>query len=1309
MRYGLLLGSLLVPAVVQPAQGLIPTEPARSEYVAQVWDTDRGLPDYAAKGFAQTPDGFLWVATFEGLVRFDGARFEVINNLTRPDFPGKATSAVLLDRKNQIWVASDNGVACLRAGRWQTYNGAGGAPVKFAASMAEDRDGGIVATSGKRLFRLAHDHFEEVALPAGTEAPIVFRDFDGGVWVHDPKYLAKVQTGGIQAVPIPPDLAAGGIQGAGPGAGGLWVAGAATVRQFHDGEWSKPIPAPGGFRFTRVTSLREDSDGNLWAGDFSAGLLQFRRDGHVLRFSREDGLPNAAIRALFEDREKNMWVGTHGGGMVRMRPRVARLFDEDAGLGETMLDTVVEMAAGGLLVATYGGGAVEFDEAGSRFRVPTIHRGLRLLGERSVITSALEDGDGSVVVGVIGKGMLRIRGDRVEPAAPDALAKIGPKALFRDSRGTLWIGADNGLTSYRPGHYEHYLPESGLPSGPVGAIAEDAHGGIWVGGQGGLFRFAGGRFEKFLPEGAREYSPITSLYGGRDGGLWIGTELGLDRLRNSRLTSYGPAHGLPIARITGIVEDDLGRLWIPTFQHGLFCVSIDSFDAVDAHRTARLDLIWLRKEDGLGTNQFRAGYQPVAWKGKDGRLWFATLKGLAMADPQRVRRNPVLPPVLIEAVEVNGRRVAADGSRTGVTDLPAGSRRLQFFYTAPSFIAPEKVRFQYQLEGLDANWREADERSAGFAGVRPGDYVFRVKAANSDGVWTAVPAEMRVRVAYYVWETWWFRVCGLVCLAAISAAAVYTTQQKKLLRGIEQLRKEQELRRDVERLQSVLKVSEERFAKAFNATPNPLSISTMGDGRFVEVNASFLEATGLRREEVIGRTRAEVGVWDEASLPGELRAALDSGARVHGADVRMHDRSGRLHHLIVSTDVIELGGVRHLLAVSNDITDRKLLEEQLGQAQKLESIGRLAGGVAHDFNNLLTVINGYSELLLLTHAELSELSKERVKLIRQAGERARDLTQQLLAFGRKQAIRPQSLDLNGLVRETETMLRRLLPETIDVVIRLDPALGLVTADPGQMHQVLLNLALNARDAMPWGGRLTMETANVDVDAYYCSTHPDAGPGPCVLLAVTDTGIGMDESVRMHMFEPFFTTKGPGAGTGLGLASAYGIIRQSKGWISVLSEPGKGSAFQIYLPRLYDAGSRNGAAIQAAATLLGSETILLVEDQEDVRGYVREVLRSHGYRVLEAATGAAALELAAAQEGAIHLLLTDVVMPGMTGRELCERLIAAGCPMRVLYMSGYNENVIAPQGDRGAGADFLSKPLTPDGLAAKVREILDRPP
>jgi two-component system cell cycle sensor histidine kinase/response regulator CckA len=400
-------------------------------------------------------------------------------------------------------------------------------------------------------------------------------------------------------------------------------------------------------------------------------------------------------------------------------------------------------------------------------------------------------------------------------------------------------------------------------------------------------------------------------------------------------------------------------------------------------------------------------------------------------------------------------------------------------------------------------------------------------------------------------------------------------------------------------------------------------------------------------------------------------------------------------------------GTPHVVINSRDVTERGALEEQLRQSQKMEAVGRLAGGIAHDFNNLLTVIGGYGEMLL-NAVPRGGPNREPLEEIVAAGERAASLTRQLLAFSRKQILMPEVLDLNAIVAGMDKMLRRLIGEDVDLVTRLDTSAGGVRADPGQIEQVIMNLAVNARDAMPRGGKLTIETANADLDKVYARRHATVATGPYVMMAVSDTGVGMHAETEARIFEPFFTTKEKGKGTGLGLSTVYGIVKQSGGNIWVYSEPGKGTTFKIYLPRVEEAPMPHETPSGIHSSVQGTETILVVEDEVSIRTLARKVLESGGYRVVEAKSGPEALERVRGSGDPIHLLVTDLVMPEMAGTELASRLLESRPELRVLYMSGYSDDAVVRHGLLEHRHHFLPKPFTPQVLLRKVREVLDAP-
>jgi len=469
-------------------------------------------------------------------------------------------------------------------------------------------------------------------------------------------------------------------------------------------------------------------------------------------------------------------------------------------------------------------------------------------------------------------------------------------------------------------------------------------------------------------------------------------------------------------------------------------------------------------------------------------------------------------------------------------------------------------------------------------------------------------------------------------------------------------------------------------------------------------------------ESIFGWSAVEAQGRPNPTVPEDLqedfRGMLDRvlrGATLTDVQTRRRTKDGRVIEVSISMAPLRdaTGGVAGTMAVVADLTARLELEAQLRQSQKMDGIGRLAGGIAHDFNNLLTVISGRSELLTELVGKESPLRRH-VDIIHNVAQRAAGLTRQILAFSRRQALQPRVVDLNAATQRMDEMLRRVLGEDVSLVTALDPVLGRVRVDPSQIEQVILNLVVNARHAMPEGGRLTIETGNVELGEEYARSHAEVQPGGYVMLAVTDTGHGMDAETKARIFEPFFTTKGPGEGTGLGLAMVYGIVKQSGGHIWVYSEPGRGTTFKIYLPFVEELAVEEAPA-SALALPRGTETILLVEDEAEVRALARESLEASGYQVLEAGRPGEALRLAEEHTGSIHLIVTDVVMPEMSGRALVERLTHLRPGAKVLYMSGYTHNAIVHQGALDQGIVFLQKPFTPGALARKVREVLGLPP
>ena len=513
------------------------------------------------------------------------------------------------------------------------------------------------------------------------------------------------------------------------------------------------------------------------------------------------------------------------------------------------------------------------------------------------------------------------------------------------------------------------------------------------------------------------------------------------------------------------------------------------------------------------------------------------------------------------------------------------------------------------------------------------------------------------------------------------------------------------LRGEQRRMAAALSASEERYRLLFDESPRLLWVVDTGTLAFLEVNRKAVDRYGYSRDEFLAMTLLDIQQPDEipCTLEGAQHSELAGEPRIGLGCHRT--KAGELLEVSVASRAVDFAGRRALLAVIEDVSERHRLEAQLRQAQKLEAVGQLAGGVAHDFNNLLTIILGYAGLVASRLEDRPELRRQ-VEEIANAGGRGAALTRQLLAFSRQLPVQPRIVDVNAVVTGVESMLRRLIGEHVELKMRLQAAAGRVLVDPGLIEQVIVNLAVNARDAMPGGGSLVIETADVESDAIAAGAPPGFPSGPQVLLAVSDSGCGMDSATRARIFEPFFTTKEPGKGTGLGLATVFGIVQQSSGRIEVDSEPGHGSIFRIYLPRAAGAAKvPDLASAPRAERPGGSDTVLVLEDEPALRELVRTLLERAGYTVLIADGTAAALDLAERHRGAIHLLLTDVVMPSLSGPEAAARLLVLRPEARVLYMSGHAGDLIGRRGLLPAGAALLVKPFTESSLLRMVREVL----
>jgi len=1322
-RRALCLRLFLAFSAATAAWGLDP-KLAITQYGRGGWTTADGLPQDSVRGIAQTGDGYLWIATMGGLARFDGVSFTVFNSENTPVLARNEITSLAADPEGGLWIGTGGaGVLRYLNGKFTQVLSVADTQTDNVRFLKVDSRGVLWIGADAGLSSYDHGKVSTLfrgrnglAVHCGTESPA------GTLWFGTDGGLKKLENGSIATYTIRDGLPADPVWALANGADGdIWIGtrpgGLSVLRHGRFQNYSTRDGLPS----DAVIALEWDRDANLWIGTEGGGLGRFAGGKFASFPSRSGGLSNKVIRCLYEDQEGSLWMGTAGAGLFRLKDFAFTVRSTREDLPSDVIRTISQDAWGDVWLGT-GSGAVRIAADGRVLQYPASQS---FAG--GLVWPVVRARNGDVWAGSEREILSCFRmADFTHPAARRTWKLDGTiRMIFEQSDGSIWVATANRLVRFQNGQMATFGPDQGLAADTLTAIANRSGGGFWAGTRRGIQEFRDGRF---LPAFGAAQGLVGSpfrLLEDSERNLWAMTSAGLNRISGGKVATFNRANGLPDAGLFEMVEDNFHTFWVST-RKGVWRVSKQEFDAVAEGRARTLKGDMFGASDGiLGTSEFQLGYWPAACKLRDGTLWFPSFGGILMVDPARMSTNRRPPPVFVERVTAGSGNAVAERSR-----VAAGSN-LEFHYTALSFISPDRVRFRYWLEGFDKEWVDAGTRRvAYFTNLPPGSYRFRVVACNNDGVWNLTGASFSFELAPRFYQTaWFYLLCGLI--VSLAGAGAYRwrvsglrAREKWLRERVEErtaaLRVEvQERQRAEEAVQQAnksLASAERQYRGIFNGVSDAVFVSTLPEdgtpGRFIQANDQACRCLGYSRDELLQMGPLDVTAPEARPAVRAVRERAVADGQILFETVNV-TKDGRRIPVEINAHIVDADGTRALLASVRDISERKAaeaakekLEAELRQAQKLESVGRLAGGVAHDFNNLLTVINGYSGFLLSGLSPADPL-RPYAEEIGNAGERAAGLTRQLLAFSRKQVIEPRPLNLNSTIRDAMPMLQRLIGENIALTTRLSDSLGLAVADPDQIHQVLMNLVVNARDAMPKGGRLGVETDNVDLGVDDVGAREDAAPGRFVLMKVTDTGHGMDEATRQQVFEPFFTTKEFGKGTGLGLSTVYGIVRQSGGWIDVRSQVGAGTSFLVYLPRM-DGPSQPEGKDAGISTEPGSETILLVEDQPAVRAFTLAALKGYGYRVIEASGGEEAIAIAGRHPGRIDLLLTDVVLTGMNGKELSERMGRSRPGLKVLFVSGYTADVIAHHGVLDHGVSFLHKPYGPHELAAKVRELLGEP-
>jgi len=1339
-----MLGLLLLAALT-PLRALDPLHPIR-QYGHDQWNHQQGLPNNAIEGVFQTQDGYLWLYTGGGMLRFDGVRFIPV----APEWAGKGVretiQAASLTPKGSLLLRTGTRTLGMTGGLTRNLEPSYKLPDGRAARILEARDGSIWIGADNHLYRAREGKLERLVANSSFVYALV-EDRGGAVWAGTGSGLFRFRGG--QATAFPSALIAantqvlvprepGGLSNSGgrPQAitalledsrGTMWVGTRKGLWKVQ-GEGLVPAPEAAALAGLSISALLEDRAGSLWVGTEDSGLFR-RAQGRWAKYAREDGLSDGGVLALAEDREGSLWIGTRT-GLDRLRDVPLRTLTTQDGLSSDNVSAVRETRDGRLWVYTSGKGITQL-RAGAA-KVFTTRDGLA----SDFAGTLFESQDGSLWAGT-SQGLTCFQNGRVTTYTAGGYLKHRIiTAITEDEEGLILALSDLALFRFKDDHLRpydlHLAPGTGSETLRYAFdILRDGEGTQWFGLTAGLYRL--GRGES--PDRARRTefrTPVFSITDDGRGYLWVlGSQTsapGFTRLckQDGSLVRYTPEAGALLNTPARLLFDAQGNLWMNT-RNGILVFPRQELDAFAEGRVRSLHPRIFGAVDGLWTEDCGwVSCQPSAWRGRDGRLYFASRKGLVIADPEHLLSNPLAPPVQIEEVLVD-HQVQPPGNLV----IPPGKGNLEIHFTALSLQIPGRVRFKYQLEGFDSAWVEAGERrTAYYTRIPPGSYRFRVIACNNDGVWNEQGAGLDLTLRPRFHQTRWFYVLALVGFLALVYGIYWLRTRQLLLRQMaltkmvnertqklqaeiqERTRAEKLLSRYQIHLEQVvaertteLRKSEDRYRRFFEEDVAGAFIATP-EGQILACNPAFARMLGFADTDA-ARGFDLWGLFLDPRVVEALLAKIRRGGMALDCELEMLRTNGRPLNMLANL-IGQFEGEGALTEIKGyvlDTTLRKELEEQLRQSQKMEAIGQLAGGVAHDFNNLLTVIHGCTELLLdepSASAEVRAMGSE----ILGASERAAALTRQLLAFSRRQVLQPKQLSLNAVLQPMENMLRRLIGEHIRLTMSLDPGLGWTKADPAQIEQVVLNLAVNARDAMPQGGDLTIETANVSVGEDIVDGMIGVKAGDYIRLSVRDTGCGMDPEVQAHLFEPFFTTKGLGKGTGLGLSTAYGVVQQSNGHLTFESEPGRGTSFHVLLPRISVASPEAPILLSREAPPRGHETILLAEDNELVRTMARLCLEKGGYEVLEAESGEEALHVFQAEKDRIQFVLTDVVMPGLNGKELADQIRALRPDLKVLFMSGYSEEVLARFGGSLEGIELLDKPFTPTVLLQRIRDMID---
>jgi PAS domain S-box-containing protein len=1285
------------------------------------------LPNNSIKVIAEDDSGYLWIGTLGGLIQYDQKhdkyRIYRTDYRDRNSLPSNVITAIANDKTGRLWVGTSQGLAYFnrRKNRFTRYHSRKVAAKRMLLgkilNIYPDNDGSILV---------------------GTEHGLTIIKDDKSYSPPDKKYMLEtLRKKAVNQTLVGPDnkyyVATGD---------GLYIFDTAS-KNF------TPLNRGSGLLADDIRTVHFDFQDNLWIGsDLGINILTDMKKLLTVTHIKNNpySLIGGEVETIFSSRDNVVWIGMSSGGISKFNPRTnffhrinSQLFknrnvgdyinkffaitkeskdilwvgseqgitrinlfnletthfthqkNRRSSLAHNRVRSILYSEKSGLWIGTYGG----LDHFNSKKKGFTHYnkfsKGPNFISNDTV-SSIWEMKSGDLLIGTYGGGVytLNIKNRKLEKLPPYRHSILN-KALYlvldviEGKNGDIWIASfGGGVLQYhrKSGEYTVYRNIldnlNSIGNDYVFSVLEDSDNIIWFGTSGG---------------GLDSYNPEKNIF-----------------------NHFTMKNGLPNNFVYGILEDNYGYLWLSTNN------GISRFTrGKEKNRGDTSLFLNFTPKDGITDKEYNFG---AFYKDKSGYLYFGGINGITWFNPEKIKENHYDPPILITRFSVLNRPVKIGGNSplpqniNYLSDVTLTHRDYTFTiaFAAIDYSNPNKIKYAYRMNGVDDDWiiTDSKHRYATYTTLNGGNYSFYVRATNSSGVWSNKSKIIKFTIVPPFWDTFLFRILALFSLIGFIGMLFYlrTISVVKKNRALQEVNEQlnQQIRKR-EMMQKALRESEEKY-RLFVERAND-GIVIIQNEKIEYCNPNLANMLGYERpEELIGRNPVDFIYPDDKKIGLErLKKRLEGKDIENLYETRFVRKDGTILHGEVNASIIIYNENPATMVFIRDISERLNLEEQIRQIQKMDAIGQLAGGVAHDFNNLLTVINGNAELLMMLMKKDGEFYKY-VEEIHKSGERAENLTRQLLAFSRKQIIEVKPMDINKIIANMNKMLSRLIGENISMELRLGENLPPIKVDIGQLEQIIMNLMINSRDAIlalddeKKEKRIVIETRLIKLDNTAFNNIRDVSSGHFIQLTISDTGIGMSKEISEKIFEPFFTTKKTGKGTGLGLATVFGIVKQNKGHITVYSEPGVGTSINIFWP-VTEVKAEETEEESAVKTIRkGTENILLVEDDFSVRQFASKTLEELGYKVHSEENGLRAIEFLKRNKDKFDLIITDIIMPEMNGKEMVTRLKELNYDFKILYTSGYTDSLIIKDGSLEEGVNFLQKPYTILDLSNKIREILD---